>query len=79
MISVSDEQRQFLRLDGAPLPVVDDESGRCYMLMPVNFTRGSGGRIVARVSSIRAAGEANQPLEALGTLSVLIQDKLDSL
>jgi hypothetical protein len=45
---VSDEERQYLDLDGAPLPLIDPERGRCYMLMPVNFTRGPGDRVIGK-------------------------------
>ena len=79
MLFVSDEQREFLDLDGAPLPFIDDKRGRCYMLMPVNFTRGPGGRVFARIPGIRAVGEADQPTEALATLAVLIKEKLEIL
>lgn len=77
MLSVSEEQRQFLDLDGAPLPLVDYERGRCYMLMPVRFAPLPGGRVVARLPEVRAAGEAEQPIEALATLAIVIKDALD--
>ena len=79
MLSVSDEQRQYLDLDGAPLPLIDAERGCCYMLMPVNFSRDSGSRVLARVPGIRAVGEGNQPTEAIGTLAILIKDVLKHL
>ena len=79
MLRVSDEQRQYLALDGAPLPLIDAKQGRGYMLMPVNFTRGRSGRVFARVPGIRAVGEADEPTEALSTLALLIKDVLDRL
>ena len=79
MLFVSDEQRQYLKLDGAPLPLIDAERGRAYMLMPVNFTPGEGGRVLARVPGIRAVGEADQPTEALATVAVLIKEVLERL
>jgi hypothetical protein len=79
VLTVSDEQRQYLDLDGAPLPLIDAEHGRGYMLMPVNFSRGLGGRVLACVPGIRAVGEADQPTEALATLALLIKDVLDRL
>ncbi len=79
VLTVSDEQREFLTLDGPPLPLVDAEEGRCYMLMPVTFDRDRNGRIMARVPGIRAIGEADQPVEALATLAILIKDVLDRL
>lgn len=79
MIEVPNELRHYLDLDGPPLPLIDAEKGRGYMLMPVNFTRGPGGRLYARVPGIRAVGEADQPTEALGTLAVLIKEVLDQL
>lgn len=79
MLTISDEQRQYLTLDGAPLPLTDPESGACYMLMPVRFTRGKNNAVLARVPGIRAVGEADQPTHALATLAVVIQDNLDVL
>ena len=76
---MSDEQRNFLDLDGAPLPLIDPERGRGYMLMPVHFTRTKDGSVLARVPGIRAAGEADQPTDALATLAVAIQKHLDAL
>ena len=79
MLFLTDEQRQYLNLDGAPLPLIDDESGRCFMLMPVAFSSSSTGRVLARVPGIRAVGEANQPTEALATLAILLKDVMESL
>ena len=79
MLTVSDDQRQFLDLDGAPLPLIDPDRGRGYMLMPVTFTRGTGRRVLARVPGIRAVGEADQPTEALATLAIVIKDVLEQL
>lgn len=79
MLSVSDEQRRYIDLDGAPLPLVDPERGRCYLLMPVCFTSGENGRVLARVPGIRAVGEAEKATDALGTLAVLLKDVLERL
>ena len=79
VLTISDEQRQYLDLDGAPLPLIDADQGRGYMLMPVSFTRGSGGCVLARVPGIRAVGEGDLPTEALATLAVLIKEVLERL
>jgi hypothetical protein len=79
VLTISDEQRRHLKLDGAPLPLVDHEQDRCYMLMPVDFTATRGGRIQARVPGIRAVGEGPLPLEALATLALLIKRVLRQL
>lgn len=79
MLTVSDEQRHYLALDGAPLPIVDYETNACYVLMPVRFLRGPGKRVLARIPGVRAVGEADQPIEALATLTVLIRDALERL
>jgi hypothetical protein len=79
VLTVSDEQRQYLDLDGPPLPLIEPEEGRGYMLMPVTFTRGHGDRILARIPGIRAAGEADQPTEALATLAIVIKQALEQL
>jgi hypothetical protein len=79
VIPVSNEQRHFLRLDGAPLPLVDEGADQCYMLMPVTFSRTPDGSVQAPVPGICAVGEADQPLDALATLAVLLQDKMEYL
>jgi hypothetical protein len=79
VLRVSDEQRQYLKLDGAPLPLVNDDDAACYMLMPVRFTRDASGSVLARVPGIPACGEGDQPIEALATLAVLIQINLERL
>ncbi len=79
MLSVPNELRQYLDLDGPPLPLIDADAGQGYMLMPVAFTRDPRGRILARVPGIRAVGEANQATEALATLAFAIKDRLDEL
>ena len=38
MIFVSDEQRPVLQQDGPPMPLIDAVAGKCYMVMPVEFT-----------------------------------------
>lgn len=79
MLTVSDEERHYLDLDGAPLPLIDPERGRGFLLMPVTFTRGTGRRVLARVPGIRAVGEADRPTEALATLAIVIRDVLEHL
>lgn len=79
MLSVPDEIRQYLDLDGPPLPLIDPERGRCYMLMPVTFSSEPPGRVSARVPGIRAVGEADQPTDALATLAVVVRDNLNRL
>ena len=78
VLTLPEELRPFLDHDGPPLPIIDPDEGRGYMLMPVTFS-GRPGRIVARVPGIRAAGEGNQATEALATLAWLIKDNLDQL
>lgn len=79
MLTVSDEQRRYLLLDGAPLPLVDYEQGTSYILMPVKYSPGPEGWVQARVPGIRAVAEAEQPMEALATLAVVIKQDLDRL
>jgi hypothetical protein len=79
VITVPDELRHYLDVDGPPIPLIDAEEGHGYMLMPVTFTRGSPGRVLARVPGIRAVGEGNQPTEALATLALLLKDVLERL
>ena len=79
VLTLSDEQRQYLILDGAPLPLVDYQQATSYILMPVKFSPGPKGSVQARVPGIRAVGEAEQPMEALATLAIVIKENLDRL
>ena len=49
------------------------------MLMPVTFSRGPGGSVLARVPGVRAVGEADLATEALATLAILIKENLHRL
>jgi len=79
VLTVPDELRQYLDLDGPPLPLIDAEQGRGYMLMPVNFRLGPDRSVQARVPGIRAVGEGDKATEALATLAILIKDVLERL
>lgn len=79
MLEVPNELRPYLEHDGPPIPLVDYEEAKCYMLMPVNFSPGKPERVLARVPGVPAVGEANQPTEALATLAVVIQRNLNRL
>ena len=79
MLTIPDELRYYLDVDGPPLPLIDPEKVRGYMLMPVSFTRDPSGSILARIPGIRAVGEADQPTDALATLAILIKEVLDRL
>lgn len=79
MLTIPDELRFYLDADGPPLPLIDPEKARGYLLMPVNFTRSPNGGISARVPGIRAVGEADQATDALATLAILIQEVIDRL
>ena len=79
VLTISKEQRRYLKLDGAPLPLIDAEVGHGYMLMPVTFSRGPGRTVLARVPGVRAVGEADLATEALATLAILIKENLHRL
>ena len=79
VLSVPDELQPYLDHDGPPIPLIDAERGKCYMLMPVRFTKNPLGRFFARVPGTRAVGEADLPTEALATLALVIKEHLEEL
>lgn len=58
MIFLTDEQRQVLQEDGAPMPLIDGDAGKCYMVMPVEFS-SEGTVFRARMPGFGAVAEAN--------------------
>ena len=73
VFSVSDEQRQYLDLDGVPLPLIDAEGGRAYMVMPVDISADEPGTFRATMPGIDAVAEVEIPSDAVETLAVLLR------
>jgi len=77
VIFVTDEQRQILRDDGVPIPLIDADAGKCYMVMPIEFSRDDTGFFRARMTSYEAVAEAEIPSDAAEALSVLLKKMLE--
>ena len=77
MIFLTDEQRQILQEDGAPLPLLDASAGRCYMVMPVDVFADEAGVFRASVPGMNAVAEAELPSDAAETLAVLLRTMLE--
>lgn len=58
---VSDEQRRVIAIEGTPLPLIDRESGRAYLLLSVEFSAASSDGVRAQVPGITAIGEGEAP------------------
>ena len=77
MLFVTDEQRQILEEDGAPTPLLDADSGRCYIVMPVDFSNDGAGTFRASMPGMNAVAEADVPSDAAETLAVLLRTILE--
>lgn len=69
MLTISDEQRQSLDLDGAPLPLLDEETGHAYILLSVDLSAAPMGGIRAEFQGMNAVGEGDEPEDALWALA----------
>jgi len=73
---LSDEQRQALSRDGTPLPLLDDKTGRPYLLVPVNLSPDPLGGVRAQIDGIEAIGGGDTPEDAVLALTVALQSLL---
>jgi hypothetical protein len=67
--SLSIEQRQAIAQEGTPLPVIDADSGRAYLLLSVQFTPGFDGSVIASVPGFGLFGDADTPDDAVAALA----------
>lgn len=59
------------------MPLIDAETGTCYMVMPVEFSGDESGIVRARIPGFAAVSEAEQASDAAMTLAVLIRKMLE--
>lgn len=77
VIFVTDEQRQVLQEDGVPMPLIDGDAGKCYIVMPVAFSRESDGFFRARLPGFGAVAEAEVPSDAAAALAILVRKMVE--
>jgi hypothetical protein len=77
VIFVTDEQRQILNEDGVPMPLIDGHSGKCYMVMPVEFSADKSGIFSAHMPGFGAIAEAEIPSDAVVSLAILMRKMLE--
>ena len=73
---VSDEQRRMIRALGLPLPVIDRETQRCFILLQVELLSDPLGGFSATIPGIDAIGGGDTVEEALVGLSTVLQTLL---
>lgn len=79
MLVVSDEQREILGVEGAPTPLIDDIAGKCYMVMPVEWSASEEGFFRAIMPGVGAVAEAEVPSDAAIALAVVLRKMLDQI
>lgn len=77
VIFVTDEQRQILQNEGVPTPFIDAEAGRCYLVMPIEFSADDYGIFRAQIPGISAVAEAKVPSDAAIALALLFRKMLE--
>lgn len=73
MLTISDEQRQYLDLHGAPLPLLDEETGHAYLLLSVHLSAAPMGGVRAEGQDMDAIGEGDEPEDALWALAEAVK------
>ena len=66
MIFITNEQRQVLQDDDVPMPLIDADAGKCYMVMPVDFSADASGVFRATMPGIDAVAEAEVASQRCG-------------
>ena len=73
MVTLSDEQREEIAAYGTPLPIIEAEEGKAYILMPVKMDRTRSGVFRAVVPCMNAVGDGDVPSEAVFALCAAIE------
>ena len=63
--------------DGLPIPLIDSDAGKCYMVMPVDFSADASGVFRATMTGIDAVAEAEVASDAAEALAVLLRAMLE--
>jgi hypothetical protein len=66
-------QRHALAESGAPLPLLDDETGQAYILLSVDLSPAPMGGIRAESQGMDAVGEGDEPEDALWALAASVK------
>ena len=61
MTSLSDEQREAIAVCGTPLPIIEADEGRAYILLSVNMARTEDNAFRAVAQGVNAMGEGDIP------------------
>lgn len=59
------------------MPFIDADAGKCYMVMPVDFSADEAGVFRATMPGIDAVAEAEVPSDAAEALAVLLKAILE--
>ena len=59
--------------DSLPMPLIDAQAGKCYMVMPVDFSADASGVFRATMTGIDAVAEAEVTSDAAEALAVLLR------
>lgn len=73
MTSLSDEQREAIAVCGTPLPIIEGDQGKAYILLSVNMARTDDNAFRAVAQGVNAMGEGELPSDALFALCGAIQ------
>jgi hypothetical protein len=78
VLTLSDEQREAIAQYGTPLPVIEADDGKAYIILGVNFERADASVFRAVAPGVNAVGEGDLPSDALFALCAAIQTLADS-
>jgi hypothetical protein len=73
VVTLSDEQREAIAQDGTPLPIIEADDGKAYIILRVNFARTEDSVFRAVAPGVNAVGDGDLPSDALFALCVAIR------
>jgi len=73
VVTLSDEQREVIAQYGTPLPVIEADDGKAYIILEVNFARAEAGVFRAVAPGVNAVGEGDLASDALFAFCAAIE------
>ena len=76
---LTDDQRQAIKQDGTPMPIVDEQAGQTYILLSVrNLPEPAQGGFLATIPGIAAYGGGETEQEASLALCEALRGYLEA-
>ncbi len=73
VLAIPDDLREAIEQDGTPLPLIEPDEGKAYLVLRVNIGRTQNGVFRAVAQGVNAVGDGDIPSDALFALCMGIE------